>query len=250
MAIISNIDEKSLIYPIPLDTSMYNPSGAFYPAGYQKMVMRVLEEHLERIEMDVPRLIKQFGVSWVLLAMSLEIRRPLTAAEQLCAVTWHTGHSLPTFRREFVLKTEADEEVAAGTTFSALLDLKKRRICLDRNILSHFMLPDDETRIEASSHFSTDAVFSEVETRRVRPSYIDGVGHVNNMRYGEFVYDALSEDERARIGALRRLDVWFMAELKPDVSFLMERAAEENAVIVRGLILPERKPSFVMRLTF
>ena len=245
-----DIDEKSLSYPIPLDTSMYSPEGAFYPAGYQKMVMRVFEEHLERIGMDVPRLIKAYGVSWVLLAMSLEITRPLSPAMQLSATTWHTSDALPLFRREIALKDESGAEVAVGTTFSALFDVHTRRICHDAALLQNFMLPDGETRIEAKSQFATDADFTFVEERRVRPSFIDGVGHVNNMRYGEFVYDALTSEERGRMAKLSRLDVYFTAELKPDTSFVMERAEEGESVIVRGRILPSGKQAFLMRLSF
>ena len=31
----------------------------------------------------------------------------------------------------------------------------------------------------------------------------DSMGHVNNTKYGEFVLDAMSTDERARLSSLR-----------------------------------------------
>ena len=91
---------------------------------------------------------------------------------------------------------------------------------------------------------------TEVERRAVRPSWIDGLGHVNNERYGEFVYDALNAEERSRLSALKRLDIWFKTELTEGESFAMERAETGEAVILRGIIQPAGRESFLMKLTF
>lgn len=238
-----------MVYPEQIEVSMYDGEGAFFPAAYQKLVTRVMEKHLETIGMDVPLLMRTYGVSWVLLSLSLELKRPLRPNEQLCARTWHTSHVLPIYRREIALYGDTGEAAAVGTTFSTVFDLKTRRICTDRSVLKHFEMPDGEVLLEAGSRFSSAADFVEVEQRTVRPSWQDGLGHVNNARYGEVVYDALDDSQRLALRQLKRLDVWFMAEMTPGMRFSVQKACIENGVIVKG-VLEKGKTSFAMRLAF
>ena len=128
--------------------------------------------------------------------------------------------------------------------------MEKRHICRDPEILQHFQLPDGLILLDADSRFREQADFVTVEERRVRPSWIDCIGHVNNARYGDLVYDALTPEDREKMGQLQRLDIWFLREMTLDKPFLMQRAYGENCIYVQGLLLPENKPSFVMKLSF
>ncbi len=240
--------ERERRYVLPTDVSMYNMRGAFYPAAIQRMAVGMIENHLEKLGMDAPRLVREYGVSWVLLSFSAELRRPLRPAEAYTARTWHTRAKPPIFRRDFVICDAAEQVTAVGATFSTLLDVKKRRICTDRALLGRFCLPDGEELLDADHRFSADAAFREVERRHVRPSWLDGVGHVNNLRYAELAYDALDEGERLRVDALRRMDVWFRTELTEGTEFSMEKAAEGEALLLRGVIQPSGQPAFVVRL--
>lgn len=240
--------ERERRYALQTDVSMYNARGAFYPAAIQRMAVRMIENHLEKLGMDAPRLVREYGVSWVLLSFSAELRQSLSPTEAYTARTWHTYAKPPIFRRDFVISDAAEQVAAVGATFSTLLDVKTRRICTDRALLSRFCLPDGEALLEADHRFSAAAAFGEVERRRVRPSWLDGVGHVNNLRYAELAYDALDEGERRRADGLRRMDVWFRTELTEGTEFSMEKAAESEALLLRGVIQPAGKPAFVVRL--
>lgn len=244
------LQEQELVYSVPVDVAMYDGHGAFFPSAYQQMVTGVIQKHLEAIEMDVPRLMKKYGVSWVLLSLSLELKRPFRRTEQLTARTWHTSGHLPIYRREIAFYDDQQEIVAVGTTFSTILDLKTRRICSDRELMEQFQMPEGETLLKASSRFSSKAEFTEVEHRIARSSWQDGLGHVNNARYGELVYDALTPSEQLALRELKRLDVWFLAELKPGDEVSVQRAEKEGSIVIKGEILPEGKPSFAMKLTF
>ncbi|MCR4963399.1 MAG: hypothetical protein K6B40_05935 [Firmicutes bacterium] len=243
-------NEKALSYPLALDVSMFTPQSALYPAAGQKLVMHMIESHLQQIEMDVPRLISRFHMSWVLLSLSIEYKTPLRPNGQYHGRTWHTSHSLPIYRREFAIYDQAEQTVAVGTMFTSLLDLQTRRICSDLNVLRHFELPDGEALLPANSRFKEEPDFVRQEVLNVRPSWLDELGHVNNSRYGEFAYDALTPAQRQNIKNLRRQDCWFMAELQSDAQLAIEKAGDEQNTIIRGLILPQNKPSFVFKLQF
>ncbi len=251
---LQNFDESTLRYPVPIDVAMYDASGAFFPSAYLKIITAVVQEHLAVIEMDVPRLVQKYNVSWVLLSLSVELRRPLTPGDELFVRTWDSGQRVPLYRRDLAVYSAADPEgepVAVAATFSTVMDLVTRHICSDRAILDSFQIPAGPKLLKASSRFASKAQFRPVENRTARPSWQDGLGHVNNVRYGEIVYDALSTAERAALKDLKRMDIWFLAELRPGQSFAVEKALEDDgALLVRGTLLLEQKPSFVMKLTF
>lgn len=244
------LDEKQYVYPEQIDVAMYDGAGAFFPSSYQKLMTRAAEKHLEAIELDVPRLMKKYGVSWVLLSLSLELKRPLLPTEQLFVRTWATGQHGPVYRREIALYDEKRETVAVGTTFSVVFDLATRHICTDRAVLADLNLPEGEKLLQADSRFTAKPDFVEVEQRTARPSWQDGLGHVNNGRYGEIVYDALTGSEQQALHGLKRLDVWFLAEMRPGQRFSVQKASSEGGVTVKGVLLPENRDSFVMQLTF
>ena len=243
-----HMSEKDMRYKIPVNLTMYNARGAFYPAAIQRMAVDMIETHLEKLGMDAPRLMQDYGLSWVLLSFSAELRQPFSPSETYTAKTWHTHARPPVFRRDFAIFDAAERITAVGATFSTLLNVKTRRLCLDRALLNRFCLPDGEALLEADHRFSAAVAFAETERRHVRPSWLDGVGHVNNLRYAEFAYDALDEAERRRADRLRRMDVWFQTELTEGTEFSMEKAAEGEALLLRGVIRPSGKPAFIVRL--
>ena len=245
------ICETEYTYPVHIDFDMYDGNGAFFPSAYQKMTSRVVEAHLPRVELDMPRLMEKYNVTWVLLALSVELRRPLTTNDTLTAQTWHAGSRGTTYRRDIILRDAAGEIVAVAATFSAVLDLATRRLCMDRSVLAQIDLPAGETLLEASAKFRDKSEYTEVECRTARPSWQDGNGHVHNVRYGEFVYDALSEVQRLALKDLKRLDVWFLSELMPGQEFSVQKAeAEDGSILVKGVLPQEDKPSFAMKLSF
>ena len=247
---MEHLDERAYSYAVPTGIAMYNARGAFYPAALQRMAVGVIEAHLEQIGWDAPKLVREYGLSWVLLSFSAEIRKPLSPDGVYRAQTWHTHSKGPVFRREFCFVDQNGEVAVVGATFSSLLDVKKHRLCIDREILAQFQKVERETLLEAEHRYRLTLPFEPVETRTVRPSWIDGLGHVNNMRYADLAYDALTAEERAKIDRFTRMDVWFLRELTADAAFTMEKYGEENAVTLRGVIADDGKPSFVVKLAF
>ncbi len=243
-------NELQFAYPLYVDVSMCSSDGTITPTGYQRMVVETIGRHLENIGIDSARLVPQLGVAWVLLSMSIELKRPIRAGERLTMKTWHTDSKPPAYRRDYVIFGEDGERAATGATFSSLIDVNTHRLSMDKTILSRFDLVEGETLLSADKRFAERHEYTGVEERLVRPSFIDGLGHVNNARYGEFVYDALTKEERAGIGSLKRMDVFFKAELTEGERFRMERAEKDGAVILRGVHAADGRDAFIMKLTF
>ena len=89
-----------------------------------------------------------------------------------------------------------------------------------------------------------------VETLTARPSWEDAVGHVNNFRYGEMVYDALSPEQRGNMENLQRLELYFVSETKPGDTLTLHRV-DEGADTTVTVTLPEQtRPAFAAKLRF
>ena len=64
--------------------------------------------------------------------------------------------------------------------------------------------------------YSDKDSFVPSEKMRIRSSMLDGIGHVNNTRYGEIVWDAMTAEERSRLSAPRSMGAWYINELVED----------------------------------
>ena len=246
------MDEKQFSYPLELGIAMFNGEGALKPDAYQALYMQAVEPHLANIEMDEARLMRDFGVAWVLVSMAVEIRRSVRADDRLTAQTWNTTEKTRLlFRREMIVRDAAGETVFTAATFSALLDLNARRVCTDRELIAAFALPAGETLMEASDRLRIKTPEdAPVETLRVRPSWIDGVGHVNNFRYGEMAYDALTDEQRAAIGTLKRMELYFVSETHADDKINLHRIDEADSAVVTATVAGGKRPAFTAKLVF
>lgn len=246
------MDEKQFSYPLELGIAMFNGDGALKPDAYQALYMQAVEPHLANIEMDEARIMREYGVAWVLISMAVEVRRPVRPNDRLTAQTWNsTEKSRLLFRREMIVRDDAGEPVFTAATFSALLDLQARRVCTDRELIAKFDLPAGEKLMEASDRLriKTPEEAPE-ETLRVRPSWIDGVGHVNNFRYGEMAYDALTDAQRAAIGDLTRMELYFVSETHLGDEILLHRIDAEGSTVVMASLPGEKRPAFTAKLCF
>ena len=246
------MNELNLKHNINVDISMYNANGHFTISAYQRMIMGMIEEHLDELKLGEKFLMENHGISWVLLSTSIELRRHIKPTEKLIGTTWHAGGRVPSFRRDFNFKDESGEVVAVGATVSTLFETEARKICLNKEKLAVVDLESHEPVLEGIERrlkIKSPAVV--VETRKVRPSMTDGVGHVNNTRYGDFVYDAMTDSERVRLGDLKRIDVWFNYELLAGDEFEIIKSCENDDIICfSGRKLGADKNSFDVKLTF
>lgn len=239
--------ERSFSYEVHADMTMCGPDGAVTPQGWQKLVVEMIERHLENIGIGERELLERTGVSWILLSTHVRPARTVRLGEHLTGRTWNAGVTPPIFRRDLVFYGADGECAAVGATYSTLFSATERRFCTDRALIESLTLPVGEKIADAPRRAPRVDAAAPVEERVARPSMTDSMGHVNNTRYGEFVYDALNADERSRMSGLRSFDIWFYAELREGDSFLVERATVGEDIIIRGA-LADGRVSFAARV--
>ena len=60
-------------YEFSVDTSMADKFGRLSPTGFQRLIISATEKELIRMQVDIPTLIKNYGVSWILLSLTVKV---------------------------------------------------------------------------------------------------------------------------------------------------------------------------------
>lgn len=225
--------EKDYIYEITNELSDLNQNNILKPYSYQKLFDQVVDRHLNNINLNMDQIMRN-NLAWVLISLSIEIVKPVEGITKMFAQTWCSQHKRPFFRREFIFKNEKGEILFHGTSFSILFDMNKRTLYRKKELPFDIDISNDDFTIEATPTIHIDSKFEKVDERKVYNSYIDCLGHVNNIRYSEFAYDTFSEEECMNICNFKRMDLYFRSELRNNDNFSVLKAYENNKIIVRG----------------
>ncbi|HZX20872.1 MAG TPA: acyl-ACP thioesterase domain-containing protein [Clostridia bacterium] len=225
--------EKDYTYEVNNEVSDLSENNILKPYGYQKLFSQVIDLHLDNINLSMDMTMK-LNLAWVLVSLSAEIIKPVEGIIKMYAQTWHSQRKGPFFRREFIFKNKNDETLFRGSSFSVLFDMNKRTIYRKKELPFAVLEPDEDFTIEAGPTTNINPEFEKVDQRKVYNSHIDCLGHVNNICYGRFAYDAFSGAECINMHNLRRMDLYFKSELKNNDVFSILKAHENNKIIIRG----------------
>lgn len=245
--------EPEKTYYFRVDTQSRNEFQALCLSALQRIIVTVSEEHLENLGMDVSTLIENYGVSWILLSMSAEIKNPIRSGERLEIRTWHTNKKGIYFRRDIEIRHEDGSLAAVAATFSSIFDMEKRRICGSEAVNAMVEeLGEGKELLSAESRIRIKPEeLPVILEEKIMPSWIDSLGHVNNLRYADFITDALPEEKRKMLGKLRRYELGFTGELRFGESVEIRLDEKENGeILAAGVRSLDGKPSFLARLVF
>ncbi len=243
------MSEKST-YPYEVEVCVLNKEGLLTPMGYQRAIITATEKELRRIGLSVPEMITRFNVTWILLSLSVEIYKPVKEGSVININTWHTHKKGIIFRREFQITNEQNEVVAVACSFSSLIDLNKRRICMDRTVYDQLNLPEGEELFTAQSKAVINGEFEFSEEIAVRPSWIDSFNHVNNLRYGELAFDNLPEEYYLKIANISHFEIFFTGELRLGESVKISRKQIENGIEIKGEHSSDSRSAFFAKMLF
>ena len=244
--------ELEKTYHFRVDTAAQNENKALTLSALQRIIVTVSEEHLKNIGLDVPFLMKEYGVSWILLSLSAEIKSPVLPGELLSVRTWHTNKKGLYYRRDIEISHEDGSVAITAATFSSIFDMETRRLCTNVKVLSAVEeLGEGKELFEANPRIRINPEDLEtVVSQSVMPSWIDALGHVNNLRYGDLITDALPEEKRAKLRTLSRFELGFTGELRLGESVELRLIDEGDTVLAAGIRSSDEKPAFLSKLVF
>ena len=250
--------EIDRIYEIQLDPSELNGDLNLKPQSYQILYCKIAEIHLKSYNLGTDETMK-YGVAWVLISLTIEIKTPIKGICTLYAKTWKSGLQGPYFRRDFVFEDEFGKIYFQGTSFSVLLNMETRKVCRDKKLpffsLGVSGLNTTEGFPTWKHAYSKELDQSDIKMeicakRKVENSFIDMLGHVNNIRYSEFVYDAMDETQIKALDKLSRLEIYFQSELRLGDTFTVSKSQIDGKLCFRGQNLNTKDTSFYTVMIF
>ncbi len=225
--------ETSYVHNLDVEVYYFNEHGIMKPSAYQALFAELAEKHLSIYKSGAEETMK-YGLAWALISISIEVKQQIEKGAKLSAYTWYSQRQGPFFRRELVFADGDDNIMFQGSTFSVLLDISSRKVFRKKELPFKLTEPNGVFSMEANHRFREEAEFTAYETRKTYGSDLDLLGHVNNRRYGDFAYDALTESEQIALKDLKRMDFYFVSEMRKDDSFTIFKSAEKNKILLRG----------------
>ena len=86
--------EQDYTYDLYTELSCLNEQHVLKPYIYQNLFSQVVGRHLKNIGSDFETLGRD-DLAWVLVALSMEIKKPITGAMHLIAQSWYSQHRGP-----------------------------------------------------------------------------------------------------------------------------------------------------------
>jgi acyl-ACP thioesterase len=137
-----------------------------------------------------------------------------------------------------------------GSTFSILMDVEARTVFRKKDLPFALTVPREVFCIDANPRLHTAGNYESVETRPIKNSDIDNLGHVNNRRYGDFAYDAFDTAEIPLLKQLNRIDYYFISELRKGDRVTTEKAVDSGEIRIRGRSETKQEIAFEVVFSF
>lgn len=187
--------------------------------------------HAERLGFGFMRL-AELDIAWVLREQAMRVVRRPALGEVLRVVTWPTRAERILCHRDYRIEDEGGALVALGTSAWFGLDLKTRRPLKAASFFSlRWERMPGPAFTDPLPDLETPAGDCPEETRVVRVSDLDALGHMNNLRYLDWIEDHL-EGSASRQGAVFGVRIRHSREVTVGDAVRIRHAAQGSDVLV------------------
>ena len=157
----------------------------------------------------------QSGQAWILSRLSVFIEKRPRYGETLTGRTWPRGPEKLFCLRDYDILDESGKALVRGRSGWLVLDMEKRRPLRIQGIVEN--LPLNEGRdalLSGPRNLEAQENLVSAGQRRAAYSDIDSYGHVNNVRYVQWIQDMTAPDLLEKAAQIR-LDINYMSETLP-----------------------------------
>jgi medium-chain acyl-[acyl-carrier-protein] hydrolase len=164
--------------------------GQASPSALANLLQEIAGNHASSRDLGFEHMQEQ-GAFWVLNRLEVRIHRFPVWREPLRVETWVRDMRGPFSHRDFEIFDERGAVVLSAATLWVLLDQESRRP--RRGLIAPETIPLIPERLALSTNPAKVGALAEgreVTRYRARYSEIDMVGHVNNVRYLDWILDS------------------------------------------------------------
>ncbi|MEQ2455314.1 acyl-[acyl-carrier-protein] thioesterase [Flavonifractor hominis] len=185
--------------------------------------------HVSRDEM-----LDKYGLFWMLARIWYRLDRPLRWNEQVCVRTWHRGGRGAASYRDFDLFVDG-QPVGEAVSLWVLADGQTHRLGRASKV-EEFRDTDGgelcKTMLLSKLHLPNE--MKPVDKRVFHYSDMDVNGHVNNVRYADFICDALRMEHLGAERFVSSLQVGYLAECQPGEQILLSAGTQGESQYIHG----------------
>ncbi|MCI7474150.1 MAG: thioesterase [Clostridiales bacterium] len=218
----------------PIDSRDVDPWNHCRPSGLmgilqEAAVAAACELHASREEM-----LDKYGLFWMLARMWYRLDRPLKWNETLSIRTWHRGGGGASSYRDFDLFVDG-KPVGEAVSVWVLADADTHRLARMSKI-EEFQGTDggELCKDKTLSRFKLPQEMAAADHRAMHYSDTDINGHVNNVRYADFICDAIRMDQLGQDFYVSALQVDYLAECMAGETITLFTGEQDGLRYIRG----------------
>lgn len=218
----------------PIDSRDVDPWNHCKPSGLmgilqEAAVAAACELHASRGEM-----LDKYNLFWMLARMWYRLDRPLGWNETLTVRTWHRGGSGASCYRDFDLFADG-KPVGEAVSVWVLADADTHRIARMSRVAEFQGTGGGELcKTRTLSRFRLPEGMAAAERRAMHYSDTDVNGHVNNVRYADFICDAIRMDRLGSAYYVSALQVDYLAECMAGETLTLLTGEQDGLWYVQG----------------
>ena len=218
----------------PIDSRDVDPWNHCKPSGLMGILQEAAVAAACELHASRPEMMEKYNLFWMLARMWYRLDRPLKWNETLSIRTWHRGGSGASSYRDFDLFVDG-KPVGEAVSVWVLADADTHRLARMSKI-EEFQGTDggELCKNKSLSRFKLPQEMAAADHRAMHYSDTDINGHVNNVRYADFICDAIRMDQLGQDFYVSALQVDYLAECMAGETITLFTGERDGLRYVRG----------------
>jgi acyl-ACP thioesterase len=214
-----NIEQQTLC----LDFGAIDRSDRLTLASTFDFFQEAAINHAENLGVGREAMVKT-GQIWVLSRFSVVWDRRPVWREPVTVRSWPRGWEKLFALRDYDIRDGADVPVVRGRSCWIILDVERRRPLRPQSVMETLPMNEGMDALEGiPASLESRGDLRQAGERRALYSDIDYNGHVNNVRYIQWIQDSMEGGLLERAGRAR-LDINYLGEVRPGETVELWRA--------------------------
>ena len=180
-------------------------------------------------------MLEKYHSFWMLARIWYHLSRPLYWGERVQVRTWHRGGQGASTYRDFDLLVDG-QPVGEAVSLWVLADARTRRLSRMSGV-TEFQGTDGGALCKQRklSHLAAPDELTAAGLRELHYSDTDVNGHVNNVRYADFICDALHMERLGERQFVSDLQVDYLAECRAGEVLELQTGTRDGLWYVHGM---------------
>lgn len=221
-----------------LRVSDFDGSDSLRPSAVLDMFQSVASEHATKLNIGYNELIQR-DLVWVILRMRYDVKKRVSFGEENVIVkTWPHKEGRVDYDRDYAIEGLDGERLVVGSSKWCVINMSTRRISVGSAVYpegEHYGEIIYPEGLKKLPDFSIDG--AEVFEGYAGHSCLDHNGHINNVKYCDFILDAIKLEKQE----IKSFEINYINEMQVG-EFTLYTKKEGNKRLIKGF--SKEKESF------